>query len=261
MPDGKILYTKKVGEEINIFSMNEDGSGERQLTSESGSNLEPIATPDGRYILFVSNRKGNYNVWRMNADKTNPVQLTDNQDAMDRHIQIANNGKTVIFMRQKSDGSKASLMKIAIDGGDAQQLFPESRHSEFAPMISPDGKRLAYHAMHYDNQTSSFERFTKIVGLDGEKIDKTVEPIDVNVLSEFRWSPDGKSLTYINREGIDNLWNFSMTDKKEKPLTDSNSGNIANFLWSRDGKKIFILRGVVNSDLVLIKDSNSSRLS
>jgi serine/threonine protein kinase len=261
MPDGKIIYTKKVGEEINIFSMNEDGSGERQLTSESGANLEPIATPDGRYILFVSNRKGNYNVWRMNADKTNPVQLTDNQDAMDRHIQIANNGKTVIFMRQKSDGSKASLMKISVEGGNAEPLLPESQLSEFAPMVSPDGKRLAYHAMHYDDQTSNFERFTKIVGLDGEKIDRTVEPIDVNVLSEFRWSPDSKSLTYINREGIDNLWNFSVSDKKEKPLTVSNSGNIANFLWSRDGKKIFILRGVMNSDLVLIKDGEYNRLS
>ena len=260
MPDGKILYTKKVGEEINIFSMNEDGSDERQLTSESGLNLEPIATPDGNYIIFVSNRKGNYQVWRMNADKTNPVQLTDVQNAMDRHIQIANNGKTVIFTRQKSDGSRALLMKISIEGGNAQPLFPESQYSEFAPMISPDGKRLAYHALHYDNQTSNFERSVKIVGLDGEKVDKTIESIDVNVLSEFRWSPDGKSLTYINREGVDNLWNFSMTDKKEKPLTDSNSGNIANFLWSRDGKKIFILRGVINSDLVLIKDVDS-RLS
>ena len=49
-----------------------------------------------------------------------------------------------------------------------------------------------------------------------------------------------------------------MADKKEKPLTDSNSGNIANLLWLRDGKIFFILRGVINSDLVLIKDGDDN---
>ncbi len=54
-------------------------------------------------------------------------------------------------------------MKISIDGGNAEPLFPESQLSEYAPMISPDGKRLAYHALHYDNQTSNFERSVKVV--------------------------------------------------------------------------------------------------
>ena len=254
MPDGKILYTRKIGEEINVFSMNEDGSGEKQLTSDGGFNFEPIATPDGKYIVFVSNRKGNYNIWRMNADKTNPVQLTGVQNVMDTQIQIANNGKTVIFTRQKSDGSKMSLMKIPIGGGDAQPLLPESQFSEFAPKISPDGKRLAYHSFRYDNQTSDLERSVKVVGIEGEKIESSAEQTELNIPPEFKWSPDGKSLTYIERSGVDNLRNISMADKKEKPLTDFNSSSITNFTWSRDGKKIFILRGLVNGDLVLIKD-------
>ncbi len=257
MTDGKILYTKKVGDEINIFSMNEDGSGEKQLTSDGGFNFEPIATPDGRYIVFASNRKGNFGIWRMNADKTNLVQLTAVSNAMDNQIQIANDGKTVIFIRQKSDGSKASLMKVSIVGGEAQPMFPESGLSEIAPKISPDGKRLAYHTLRYDSQTSDYGRSVKVVGLDGEKVDDSVEPIEINAALEFKWSPDGKSLTYVDRNGIDNLWNISLADKKEKPLTNFNSGSITNFMWSLDGKKIFILRGLVNSDLVLIKDSNS----
>jgi serine/threonine protein kinase/dipeptidyl aminopeptidase/acylaminoacyl peptidase len=261
MPDGKILFSRKIGEEINVFSMNEDGSGERQLTSGSEFNLEPIATPDSKYIVFVSNRKGNYSVWRMNADKTNPVQLTNTENVMDGQIQIANEGKTVIFMRQKTDGSRASLMKVSIDGGDAQPLFPESQFSELGPKISPDGKRLAYYSFLYDNQTSDMKRSVKVVGMNGEKVEDSAEKIELNISPEFKWSSDSKFLTYIDRSGVDNLWSVSIADKKEKPLTDFNSSNITNFTWSRDGKKIFIQRGLVNGDLVLIKDGGNSRLS
>jgi hypothetical protein len=63
-------------------------------------------------------------------------------------------------------------------------------------------------------------------------------------------------LTYIVRSGIDNLWRISLADKKERPVTNLTSGNITNFMWSTDGKKLYILRGVVNGDLVLIKDDS-----
>ncbi|HEY0658795.1 MAG TPA: protein kinase, partial [Pyrinomonadaceae bacterium] len=41
-PDGKLFYVKKTGEEVNIFSMNEDGSGEKQLTSGAKYNYEAV---------------------------------------------------------------------------------------------------------------------------------------------------------------------------------------------------------------------------
>jgi len=197
----------------------------------------------------------------MNADKTNPVRLTNTENVTDTQIQFADEGKTIVFVRKKNDGSRTSLMKISIDGGDAQPLFSESQFSEFGPKISPDGKRLAYYSFLYDNQTSDMKRSVKVVGMDGEKVADSAENIELNISPEFKWSPDGKFLTYIDRSGVDNLWNISLADKKEKPLTEFSSSNITNFTWSRDGKKIFILRGLVNGDLVLIKDGSNSRLS
>jgi Tol biopolymer transport system component len=71
----------------------------------------------------------------------------------------------------------------------------------------------------------------------------------------FAWSPDGKSLAFINSEGMPNLWNYPLDESKPKPLTDFNSSKIVDFSWSSDGKKLFIVRGITNSDLVLIKDN------
>ncbi len=95
----------------------------------------------------------------------------------------------------------------------------------------------------------------KIVELENEKIASAEKEIDLNLHADFRWAPDGKALTYINRQGVDNLWNLSIENKKETPMTDFNSGSISNFIWSQDKKKIFIVRSIVNTDLVLVKDT------
>ncbi len=255
MPDGKILFVKNTGKEVNIFSIEETGGSEKQLTSAGGINQNPIATPDGKYILFNSNRSGAFTIWRMNADGSNPVQLTSSGTSMDGQQQVSKDGRRVIFMRQTSDGGNTKLMKVSIDGGEAVQLMPESPMMEYFPRISSDGKLLAYHTFAFDANNPNIEPKVKVVGFDGEKIDQSVKEFESNINPEFKFSPDSKSLTYLNKAGIDNLWSLSLTDRKEKPLTDFTSGNISNFVWANDGKKLFIIRAIFNSDLVLIKDS------
>jgi serine/threonine protein kinase len=256
MPDGKILFVKNSGKEINIFSIEENGAGEKQLTAGSSINQNPFATPDGKYIVFNSNRTGNFAIWRMNPDGSNPLQLTNAPGAVDSQVQISKDSRNVIFMRQTTDGGRTKLMKVSINGGETTPVLPENTRSEFFPRLSPDGKWLAYHTFEFDANNPNIEPIVKIVGFDGEKIDKTEREFESNINPEFKFSPDNKSITYLNRSGIDNLWSQSLEDKKaEKPLTDFTSGNISNFVWSNDGKKLFIVRAIYNSDLVLIKDT------
>jgi serine/threonine protein kinase len=256
MPDGKILFVKNSGKEINIFSVEENGAIEKQLTAGSAINQNPFATPDGKYIVFNSNRTGNFSIWRMNADGTNPVQLTNAPGAVDSQLQISKDARNVVFMRQTTDGGRTRLMKVSIDGGEAAAIIPEDTRSEFFPRISPDGKLLAYHTFDFDANNPNIEPIVKIVGFDGEKIVRKVKEFETKINPEFKFSPDNKSITYLNRSGIDNLWSQLLEDKKsEKPLTDFTSGNISNFVWSNDGKKLFIVRAIYNSDLVLIKDT------
>jgi Tol biopolymer transport system component len=158
-------------------------------------------------------------------------------------------------MRQTSDGGRSRLMKVSIDGGEATPIRPESNHSEFYPRLSPDGKKLAFHTFAFDSGNPYIDPSVRLVDFDGEKI-LTGNEKELRVSPEFKFAADNKSLTYINKAGIDNLWNVSLDDtKQEKPLTDFTSGNISNFLWSADGKKLFIIRAIYNSDLVLIKDT------
>ncbi|HEY0428331.1 MAG TPA: protein kinase [Pyrinomonadaceae bacterium] len=254
--DGKLLYSRKIGKEVNIFALNESDRSEKQLTKDGGNNFYPFASPDGKYIVFTSNRNGAYSLWRMDADGKNPFQLTNFPDGMDGDPQILSDNETVLFFRQKNDGSRATIMKASLNGGEAVPALPESQATNLAPRVSADGKQLAYVSFIYDSKTSDFASSIKIAAFDGNKIVETGKQVKREFPNNFQWSPDGKSITYVNKAGIDNIWNLSVGDGKESPLTDFKSGNIPFFLWSHDGKRLFIIRSIVNSDLILIKNKN-----
>ena len=253
LPDGKILYPKLTGDQVNIFLMEADRSSERQLTKDKENNVHPTATRDGKYIVFSSNRENSFGIWRMSQDASDPVRLTKADDARDFHPRIANDGKTVLFVRQPNDGRKSRLMKVSIDGGEAAELIPDSETADLRLRVAPDGKSFGYVALDYDKEAKRVESFVRIVSLDGDEVTQETQAIDFDGHQIFEWAPDGKSLTFIKTDGINNLYAVSTVDKKETQITDFNAGNLTNFSWSSDGKTIFLVRGISNSDLVLIK--------
>ena len=58
--------------------MNADGSSQTRLTKNPVRRWQPVWSPDGRQIAFVSQRDGNYEIYVMNADGSNQTSLTQN---------------------------------------------------------------------------------------------------------------------------------------------------------------------------------------
>ncbi len=253
--NGKIYYTKRSGKEINVWEADEDGKNEKQITSDSLLNVSPVVSKDGKFLVFSSNRKNGFRIWRTDVDGKNAVQLSNEANGGDFKPQISNDGQTVVFMRQNKDGGKSVLMKVSASGGEAKPLLPEDDFSQMMPEISFDGKHLAYFSFKFDEQTLELQNKLVICEFDGKEIGKLEKEIPINFGKHFAWSPDSKSFTFIKPDGTPNLWNYSLDDGKPKPLTDFNSGEIINFTRSNNGKKFFIVRGITNSDLVLIKDN------
>ncbi len=78
-PDGKrIVYQKDEGGQKQLFMINADGTGKKQLTSGVALHVDANWSPDGNFIFYRSPEGGTWAIWRMNADGTNPVKLADN---------------------------------------------------------------------------------------------------------------------------------------------------------------------------------------
>jgi Tol biopolymer transport system component len=77
-PNGKtILYQKDQDGQKQLFLINSDGSGKKQLTSGASLHVSANWSADGNFIFYRSPEGGQWGIWRMNADGTNPVKIAN----------------------------------------------------------------------------------------------------------------------------------------------------------------------------------------
>ncbi len=248
MPDGKIIYASDATGIADIWQMEADGTGEKQLTANAGRNYAPTVSPDGRYIVFHSSRTGNWTIWRMDIDGSNPRQLTtDNWDS--NWPYVSPDSQWVYFHHIGSNGL-LNLWRVPIDGGTPVQLTDRMASR---PSVSPrDGLIACWYS-----EEEAVPRWTiAVLPPEGGKPIKTFEiPPTVYIDTELRWTPDGRAITYLDhRGGQANLWMQPLDDGPPKQLTDFKTDLIFSFDWSRDGRLVYS-RGLRTSDVVLIKDA------
>ena len=157
---------------------------------------------------------------------------------------ISPDSRWVIYNSDKS--GRSALWKVSIDGGAAVQLTEDTAEN---PEVSPDGKLIA---CQYREQANSPWRYA-IIPFEGGK---PLKVFDLpKATTKFRWSLDGRSLTYDEaRGGVSNIWSFPLDGSPPKQLTDFKTDQIYNFKWSDDGKQLVLARGTTTSDVVLIQN-------
>ncbi|HEX8735241.1 MAG TPA: LpqB family beta-propeller domain-containing protein [Pyrinomonadaceae bacterium] len=257
LPDGRILFAKTEGTRTNLWTMDEEGRNEKVLMQEGGDRIHPAISPDGKFLVFSSNTQDGWKIWKADLDGKNAVQLTRQASSGDFRPQVLPDNKTIVFERRLDHIMKAKLMKISLDGGEEQPLFAENQTNDAFPKVSGDGKRLAFTTQLFDAKNLTFQNVLKIAEIKETNVQPPREVKIENMSWNYRWSKDGKNLTYMGMQGVPNIFDFAVdaSNGKPKQLTNFNSGNILNFDWANDGKRLYIVRGIFNSDLILIKDN------
>ncbi|HEX7330607.1 MAG TPA: protein kinase [Pyrinomonadaceae bacterium] len=249
-PDDKILYASDASGIADIYEVSTSGSDVRQLTSNGQRNYGPTVSPDNRYVVFHSNRSGVFQIWRVDRDGSSPKQLTFGGEST--WATITNDSKWVIYQHFEA-GTPHSLWRVSIDGGTPEQLMHELT---IRPTISPDGKLVAF---WYNDQKGDSRWRLRVAQVDNGATVNTfdvAQTVQVQWDSPLRWSPDGRQLVYVDHSGgIDNLWGQPIDGGAPKQLTNFEDSLILSFGWLKDGSLV-ASRGVITSDVVLIKDAN-----
>jgi Tol biopolymer transport system component len=242
--DGRIVYVSDAAGNPDIWIMDGDGANQRPLTSDAGINVFPYPSLDGRYIVFDSNRGAsqvNFSVWRMGLDGSSLRQLTQGEG--DFFPAVSADGNWV-FYTPLTAGSKITLWKVPIDGGDPVQMFD---NFALRPVVSPDGKWIA--CQYGDGQPGEPPMLGVLPVEGGAAVRKFQVP-----LVQCRWSSDSKAVLYLDsKEGISNIWSQPIDGGPPKQVTRFASDQIFSFDWSRDGK-VLCSRGTQTTDVILLKD-------
>ena len=243
-PDGsKIVYASIASGAWDIWQMNADGTGVRQLTLDARSNYGPSVSPDGRYIVFVSNRAGGaFHVWRMNADGTNPVQLTNGDSENFAHV--TTDGRWVIYA-SVGYGQPNYVWKVPIDGGTPVRL---TDHVASWPFPAPDGKTFTC-TYQFDNGPGKLA----LVSLAGGAPLKLFD-LPPSFRANTVFAPDGRAIYFLdNRGGISNIWAQPLDGSAPRPVTNFKTEGVLAYDWSRAGM-LACARGVETTGVVLIRD-------
>jgi Tol biopolymer transport system component len=212
-PDGSLLaftrYRFTEGSDVHVIAPN--GSGLRAVTEEQGTfedpvlNSQPDWSPDGSRFAFTSDREGNLEIWQIDVDGTDPVQLTFTAPPA-RNIQPAwsPDGTKIAFVSTQS-GKGQDLWVMDADGSNPVNLtnVPDFNTNHWHPTWSPDGSRIA---------------FTKVTsGTDGDDWDVWMvdasgsNPVNMTPGPELDYqpsfSPDGTKLSFVRRYMADGEWN------------------------------------------------------
>ena len=255
LPDGRLLVTRNEGAKPVLWTVNEDGSGEKRWNADAPAATSPMLSPNGKFIVYSTVANGQRRIWKADVDGTNAVQLSSGETYADLFPHVLADNKTVVFQRRFDEIAKSKLYKVDAETKVETALFADDATNDSYPAVSADGKRLAYVAQSFDNGTMNFRSVIKTSEIDGGEIKKAEKEYRENFSYGFEWSPDGKSLIIVSTRTIPNLAEMSLTDGQLKPLTNFSTGEIGNFARSHDGKKIYVVRTVRNSDLLLISDT------
>jgi Tol biopolymer transport system component/DNA-binding winged helix-turn-helix (wHTH) protein len=211
---------------LDIYVMNADGSNVRRIVDDPEYDVSPQWSPDGRKILFVTGRNGNFDVYEMNADGTDQKNLTPDSDQADGAAIWSLDGNNIAFSRRIEGNAQIFVMDA--DGGNLKQVTHNAANSEL-PTWSPDGSRLVFQT----EQDGNWEIYT--VSVDGELAQLTDDAAD-DVSPD--WSPDGNRIAFSsNRHGQQHIYVMNADGSALIQITNSPAEDTEP-AWAPDGKRI-----------------------
>ena len=200
-PDGEMILFDLLGD---IYTVPRTGGTATRLTSGMALDLQPVFSPEGGRILFVSDRSGNENLWTINADGTNPTPVTTERG--DFHFdnpEWSPDGDYVLVQKNESGSPRAGRQPwlIHLSGGPGMELAEEAEGIGFR--WGPDGRYVYFRGPEGPGATAaqrgnSLPQRAQIARLDRQTGD--VAPITTIPSGAARpaVSPNGEWLAYVS---------------------------------------------------------------
>lgn len=167
--------------------------------TDENQTIEGVGvTPDGRWLVFDSNRGGNSDIYKMPTDGGEPIQLT--KDTADDFIpQWSRDGGQIVFHSWRN--GNRDVFTMSADGSGLQQVTKEKAH-EYYPDWAPDGKSVVFHEnLGAPGPAAPAHIFAATRSEHGEWQARVPVGKD-NGGSMARWTHDGKFIVYLGNDGL-----------------------------------------------------------
>lgn len=205
-------YRWPVFSSYDLYTAEPDGSDVRPLLAHAGYDAEATVAPNGKWIVFTSDRGGDIDLWKADINGSHLKRLTD-AVGYDGGAVWSPDSSLIAWRTNYPKGEAATskykaLLKQGLvepmemdiwmmnaDGSGKRQLT-HLDGAAFAPVFSPDGKSVVFASNWEDRQGKgrNFELYK--INLDGKGLVRLTYTGNFNSFPHF--SPDGKKLLWVS---------------------------------------------------------------
>jgi len=274
------------GDDLQDVSIVNKSIGDNTLTQ-----LAMVWTPDGK-IVYTTSLGGNSDIWLVNPDGTNPIQLTANSQSNTEPI-VSMDGKYLFFISNRTNTQ--NIWRMNLDGTNLKQMTnlpnvgahtisPDGKTVYFTaensanqglqlweivsdggepklfsqipirnPQISPDGKFIVCLSPEQNN-VGKKSMITVISVAEKEIVKQFENPFKPADLA-FSWRADGKAFSYkLTQNGVSNIWLQNLEENSPKQITNFSTDEIFRFAWSKTDNRLAFEKGTIINEVILIKN-------
>ena len=237
-PDGqKIAFVRVDRGLADIYVVNADGSGLRRLAhaiaftpmpggSGGGWRANPAWSPDGRRIAFVSNRRGNFDIFVVNVDDGIGLRKLSRSPRNDYDPAWSPDGRAIAFQGRRDPPPESErgacplrrcerqeIYVVDSNGGGVRRLTRDWRF-DGAPVWSPDGRKILFEHRHHPD--------IWVMNADGSGRRNLTLSATQPFASDGApaWSPEGRKILFVSNRGDGNwfevyVMNADGSDKRK----------------------------------------------
>jgi TolB protein len=229
--NGKIAFESLRDGNLEIYTMDPDGSGQINISNNAAGDRFPSWSPDGSKITFSSNRDDTglfkSEIFVMNEDGSGQTRLTSNPAFFDRDPSWSPDGSKITFVTLRDGNDEIYVMNA--DGSGQTRLTTNTANDQ-EPRWSPDGSKIAFSSLRDGN----LEIYT--MNADGSgQINISNNPSNDG---HPGWSPDGTEIAFWSfRNGNLEIYTMNADGSGQTRLT-TNTALDEDPDWSPDGTRI-----------------------
>ena len=255
----QIVYTTLAPDDWGVFLFESESGTIRELASHPALDYDPVFSPDGRWLVFTSEREGNPDLWALDlVAESDPIRVTYGP-AMQDAAAFSPDGGSLAFVDTREGNAEIFVMPFRPE--DPKAAFQEARNltrsprGDFRPAFSPDGHRIAFCSdrdspfrVEYGDPESARRRGLPeqapwrvggdiyVMDSDGSNVTRLTNADGWD--GSPAWSPDGDAIYfYSEREGLPRIWRMTPDGEDQESVSDR--GGLAPSIVA-DGKIAFV---------------------
>lgn len=207
VPAERIVYSSLRPGNWDIFYFASRGAAPRRLTDHPGLDYDAALSPDGRWVVFTSERRGNPDLYALSLDGSNEPRLLVDSPAMEDQVAFAPDGRGIAFVSTASGNADIYVLPFLPETTQALAAATNVTNDpggDFRPDFSPDGARVAF-STDRDTPVSGHPifAFTRqregdvyVMDRDGGNLQRLTATPDWDGSPE--WSADGRTLYFYS---------------------------------------------------------------